>query len=124
MSPRARSRHQRLLLSWSSPQESDMPGGIRQQRQLARPFEGRGEPALMLGTGAGLAARLDLAALREEAAQARRILVVDALHVVNTEAADAATATIRSPLTPPLAPCAGGRAMGGVSGSRRASAGL
>src|SRR5437763_7868887 len=121
MSPRARSRHQRLRLSCSSPHESYVPGGIRQQRELARPFEGRGEPALVLGTGAGLAARLDLAALGEEAAQARRILVVDALDVVNAEAADAATTAIPSPLAPSLAACTratAGGAMGCVSGRR------
>src|SRR5690349_16576607 len=53
----------------------------------------------MLGADAGLAARLDLAALGEKAAQARRIFVVDRLHVIHAEAADAAAA-IAAALTP------------------------
>ena len=43
---------------------------------MARPFDGHGQPALMLGAGGVLAPWLDLAALSQEAAQFIGILIV------------------------------------------------
>jgi hypothetical protein len=48
------------------------------------------QAALMLGAGAGLAARLDLGAVREVAAQATHVFVVDLADVFDTERADLA----------------------------------
>lgn len=53
-------------------------------------LDGDAEAALVSGAGACLAARFDLAALGEVAAQARHVLVVDILHAVYAEGANLA----------------------------------
>jgi hypothetical protein len=62
-----------------------------QERELSRPLEGDVQRALMSSAGAGLAAWLDLAAFREEAAQSPEVLVVDLFDLVDAELADLTT---------------------------------
>src|SRR5215207_2865202 len=83
---------------------ADVLRGEGQQGQVAGALEGGAQGALVLGAGARLAARLDLAAVGDVAAQAGRFLVVDQGDLVHAELADlapgdvaAATATARSP---------------------------
>src|SRR5262245_52613203 len=52
---------------------ADMRGGIGQKGHLPRVLEGGAQAALVLGAGARLAARLDLAPIRKIAAQVRDI---------------------------------------------------
>lgn len=67
-----------------------MCGGIGQKRHVARILQRYRQSALMLGARARLAAWLDLGTLRNVAAQAANILIVDLAHVVDTERADLA----------------------------------
>src|SRR5205823_2041825 len=69
-----------VRLSWS----------IWKQRQHAGAFQRHGESALVPGAGPGFATRLDLAALRDVAAEPSQVLVVDLLHAVHAELADLA----------------------------------
>src|SRR5690348_15481319 len=62
-------------------------GGERQERDLARPLERQGQPPLVAGTGAGDAARQDLAALGDEAPKARHLLVIDVVHPLDAKRA-------------------------------------
>ena len=71
--------------------DTDVLGGKREQRELAGAFEGHIQRALMGGTGAGLAARLNLGAVGQETPQAPEILVVDLFDLVDAELADLAT---------------------------------
>jgi hypothetical protein len=66
-------------------------GGVRQQRDVARPLQGNGERPLVTSAGAGLAAGLDLAALREVAAQSGDVLVVDVADLIDAERTDFST---------------------------------
>jgi hypothetical protein len=76
---------------------------------MPRALNGDGERALALRGETGLAARLDLAALRNEPAQARDVLVVDLIDTIGREdvypaapttaATKAATATPEAPAT-------------------------
>ncbi len=76
---------------------------------MACSFDGDRQRPLVLGAGALLSPGLDLASLRDVAAQAGQILVVDLANVVEAEGADlpprgvatSATAT-RSPATGPI----------------------
>ena len=61
---------------------------VGQQRHVAGPLEGDRQLALVRGAGAGLAARLDLGALGEVAAEAVDLLVVDRDRLVGAEGAD------------------------------------
>ena len=70
-------------------------GGEGQQRDLARALDRDGQAALMARAGAGLAPRLDLAALGDVAPQLVRLLVVDVLDLVDAESADLAAARRR-----------------------------
>ena len=63
-------------------------GRVRKERDVAGALEGDRELALVAGAGAGLAARLDLGALREVAAEAVDLLVVDLDRLVGAEGAD------------------------------------
>src|SRR5579859_2569980 len=65
-------------------------GRVRKERDRASPFERRGQRSLMPGTGACHAARQDLAAVADEAAEARDLLVIDVLDLLDAEAADLA----------------------------------
>jgi hypothetical protein len=65
---------------------------VRQQRNVSRPLQSDGEHPLVASAGAGLAARLDLAAVADEHAQPGDVLIVDASHVIGAEAADLAAA--------------------------------
>src|ERR1700730_4412999 len=69
-------------------------GLVRQQGDVAGAVQRRGQAALVAGAGAGHAARQDLAAVAEVAAQARHLLVVDDLRVLKAEAADLASAAV------------------------------
>ena len=60
----------------------------RQQRDLAGTLDRHGQLTLMDGAGTGRAARKDLAALGQIAAQLRRILVIDLSDLVDAEAAN------------------------------------
>src|SRR5215203_4118716 len=61
-----------------------------QQGNMAGTLDRGGQRALMFGAGAGLAARLDLAALGDVAPQAREVLVVDLFDAVHAEGANLA----------------------------------
>ena len=68
-------------------------------------LERHGEGALMLRTGPGPTARLDLAALGEVPAQAWHVLVVDVADLVDTEATDPAPGSVlATELAPTPAP--------------------
>src|SRR6476469_9709988 len=67
---------------------------VREQRHVTGPLEGDRQLALVAGTRAGLAARLDLGALRQVAAEAVDLLVVDLDRLVGAERADLAAASI------------------------------
>src|SRR5690242_21142885 len=65
-------------------------GGERQKRDDARALHRRGQRALVPRAAARDAARQDLASLRHELAQARRVLVVDMFDLVDAERTDLA----------------------------------
>ncbi len=54
-------------------------GGIREKRQVARPLDFAGQPALVVRTDSGEAARDELAIVSQEPFQEVRILVVERL---------------------------------------------
>src|SRR5829696_4476866 len=68
-------------------------GSERQERHVPRSLDRGSQRALVPGAGAELATRLDLAALGDVAAQARRVLVVDLPDLVDTESTDLASPT-------------------------------
>ncbi len=74
-----------------------MIGGVWQQGEVASAFDGERQAALVPGAGAGLAARVDLPALRDEAPELARLLVVDVLDLVDAEGADFAPAETSAP---------------------------
>src|SRR5206468_10200714 len=67
----------------------DVLSGVRQERHESSALQRAGEHALMLRAGAALAARIDLAALADVAADAADVLVIDALHLLDAERAHA-----------------------------------
>src|SRR5688500_2009858 len=69
-------------------------GCVRQQRDVTCALERGGQHPLVTSARAGLAARLDLGALAEIAAEAVHLLVVDALGLVDAEVADLAATSI------------------------------
>ncbi len=73
---------------------AEVLGRVRQQRDVAGALERDGQLALVPGAGAGLAARLDLGALGQVAAQAVDLLVVDLDGLVGAEGADLAAASV------------------------------
>ena len=75
---------------------------------MPRALDGDGEGARALRGKAGLAARLDLAALREEPAQAGDILVVNLIHAIGGEDvhATATAATAAKPTATTAEPAA------------------
>ena len=79
-------------------------GGEGQQRDVPGSLNRHGQRPLVPGAGAQLPARLDLAPLREVAAQARNVLVVNDLHVVHAERADLATRHIAATAAPARSP--------------------
>src|SRR5215467_6436488 len=62
--------------------------GKRQQRDVARALDGHAQPALVTGADAGHAARQDLAALLHELRKNVGTLVIDQVHLFDTELAD------------------------------------
>jgi hypothetical protein len=70
----------RLAATFGEGEQREVPGALDRRRQRA----------LVLGAGAGLAARLDHPTVGDEAAQARDILIVDVLDAIDAEAADLA----------------------------------
>src|SRR5581483_7857893 len=85
---------------------ADVVGSVGQERQVPGALHGDGEAALVAGAGAGLPPGLDLAAVRDEAAELERVLVVDVLDLVDAEGADLAAASEAAA----AAPAAAGRA--------------
>src|SRR6266536_3344257 len=65
-----------------------LTGCVWEKSENARALECVGQSPLVLGARARLAARLDLAAVRHEAAKPADILVIDLGHVVHAERAD------------------------------------
>src|ERR1700728_2789242 len=63
-------------------------GRERQQRDILRPLDGDGEPALVTRAGARHAARQYLAALLNELAEYLGLFVVDKIRLVDAEAAN------------------------------------
>ena len=70
--------------------DADVLGSEGQQRQLARPLERDIQRTLMRCACARLAARLDLAPVRQEPTQPVEVLVVDLFDLVDAELADLA----------------------------------
>ena len=66
---------------------------VYEERHVTRALERRGEHPLMLGAGAALATRVDLAAVADVAANAPDLFEVDLLDLVDAERADLATWT-------------------------------
>jgi hypothetical protein len=71
---------------------ADVSERVGQQGQVPGPLDRGADQPLVLEAGAGLAAGFDLAAVADVHAQAGDIFVVDALHLVDAEAADLAAA--------------------------------
>jgi hypothetical protein len=67
---------------------------------VPRSLDRDGQRALVPGAGAEFAARLDLAALRDVAAQPRGVLVVDLPNLVDAESADLASPAKAATATP------------------------
>jgi hypothetical protein len=65
--------------------------GEGEQRQVPGTLDRRRQRALVLGAGAGLAARLDHPTIGDEAAHPWDILVVDVLDAIDAESTDLAT---------------------------------
>src|SRR3954471_23764703 len=65
---------------------------VRQERQLARALDGRGDLVLVAAAGARDAPGADLAAIGDELAQSGDVLVVDELDLVAAVLAGLATA--------------------------------
>ena len=76
----------------------------------------------MPGAGAEFAARLDLASLRDVAAQARRILVIDLSDLVDTESADLAPPAEAATAAPTRSASSTARATWATPASRTAPA--
>src|SRR5688500_17748588 len=75
-------------------------GGVRQQRDLARPHDRGAQLALVQRTGARDPARQDLGALRHERRQQLHVLVVDVVDLLDADLADLAPAEHRTALLP------------------------
>src|SRR5579871_4505279 len=66
----------------------------RQQRDVARLFDGVGEPPLVRGAHAGNAARNNLAAFRHESVQQLYVLVIDVVDFLDAKPANFLAAEI------------------------------
>jgi hypothetical protein len=99
----------RELSSSTASRYSDMLCRIGQQSDVPGALDGLGQHALMLGAGAGLAARQDASALRQVLPEQVHILIVDAIYAIDAELAEtpsksattssaAAKSAARSPL--------------------------
>src|SRR5688500_12035767 len=73
---------------------AEVLGCVREQGHVAGALQGDRQLALVAGAGAGLAARLDLGPLREVAAEAVDLLVVDERGLVGAERADLAATSV------------------------------
>src|SRR6186713_2036221 len=82
----------------ASPFPTRLFGGVRDQRQLARPHQRHTQLALVQGARPRNAPRQDLGALRHEGEQQLRVLVVDVVDLVRAELADLAPAEHRAAL--------------------------
>lgn len=67
-----------------------MNGYIGQQCQVPRPFDGSCQGALVSGAGAGTAARLNLASIRNKVAQFIGVSIIDYFVFIGTKCADTA----------------------------------
>lgn len=100
---------------WEGARQVNVLRRVRQQRDLARTLERGCEHSLMSSAGAGLATRLDLAAVGDISAEAAGVFVIDELYFVDAESADtsppkAATAAPWTPARAFAATTAGPRA--------------
>ena len=77
------------------------PGRVGEESQVPRSLYGYGQPTLVLCAGSGLAARFDLALVRQKPRQEVGVLVVDAILLIGAEGADFVPA---SPLPPAASP--------------------
>jgi hypothetical protein len=66
--------------------------GVGQEREVPGPLEGHGQHALVTGAGAGLAAGVDLAAVRHITAELGGFFVVNMLDLVDAKGTDATPA--------------------------------
>ncbi len=69
-----------------------MVRSVGQERQVAGALDSVGKRALVLGAGAGTAARLDSGTIGDEAAKERDVLVVHVPDVIGAHDADAPSA--------------------------------
>src|SRR5579859_2584554 len=77
-------------------ERADVLGGVREEGHVARALQRRGEHPLVLRAGAALAARIDLAAVADVAADAADLFEVDLLDLVHAERADLSARAPRS----------------------------
>src|SRR5262245_487686 len=90
MSPVPPARGTLVLRRFHRPRRRAARGaaGERQQRNVARPFDGHAKPALMARANTGHAARQNLPALLHELGKNIRALVVDQVDLLDAELAD------------------------------------
>ena len=93
-------------------------GAYGQQGDVAGALEGDRQLALVPGAGAGLAARLDLGALGQVAAEAVDLLVVDLDGLVGAERADLAAAAVAVEVVALLGADGGGMRFGSPGGQK------
>src|ERR1700694_817008 len=72
-------------------------GRVREQGDRSRALEGSRERTLVAGAGACNPSRQDLAAVAHKAAEARDLLVIDVVDLLDAEAADLAVLALRPP---------------------------
>jgi hypothetical protein len=104
--------HPRHARDRALPNRADLPagGGEGQERYVSRSLDRNRQRTLVSGAGAKLAPRLDLASLRDVAAQARGIFVIDLPDLVDAESADLAPSAEAAATTPPRSAPAAARA--------------
>jgi hypothetical protein len=79
-----------VTIAWPAVTRLASTFGEGKQRQVPRALDRCRQRALMLGTGAGLPARLDHAAVGDEPPQARDILIIDVLDAIGAKSTDLA----------------------------------
>jgi len=77
-----------LKLNAHSTGQVHMLSGIRNQSQMSGPLDRHSHRSLMLGAGAGLAARIDPAPLRNILAQLAGVLIIYYINFVAAEGAN------------------------------------
>jgi hypothetical protein len=72
----------------------ELVGGVRQKGDRASAFDRRAQAPLVLGTGAGRAARFDARSIGQKPAEPVDVLVIDVVDLVDAELANASTVVV------------------------------